>query len=372
MPDTSRPLRFALDASPGPWAAAQRRGGRDAVRAAVDRSVDLARIADGAGIDSIWVLEDPDGWDAFSVLGAMARVTDRVRLGTGVTNPYYRHPSLIAASVTTLDMLSEGRAFLGLGRGQAEWYRTALGMQVGKPARALAETVDLVRQWWSPEMRATSADGATEYAVAGWERVIRPVQDHVPVFIAAVGPLALRLAGRLADGVLFNDLASLPYMEDAIATVRDSARGAGRDPDTLRFHARTAITVTDAPEGLLERRKDTVAIIHALPGMDALLRTDGYDTAAIMDDVRRIMRTDEILAAGGGFGDLRRGGDLAAARRAIPTDLMRELTMVGSVSMIRARLGALQRIGVTDVFLAAPGPDATVDSMTELLSSLAP
>src|SRR5665648_511493 len=102
-------LKFALDAGPGQWAAAQRRDDRAAVRQAVDRTIELARIADAAGIESIWLLEDPDGWDAFAVLGAMARATARIRLGTGVTSPYYRHPSLLAASVSTLDLLSDGR-----------------------------------------------------------------------------------------------------------------------------------------------------------------------------------------------------------------------------------------------------------------------
>ena len=158
-------LKFALDVAPGSWAAAQARGDASATKAAIDRTIEIARIADQAGIESIWALEDPDGWDAIAVLTAMARVTDRIRLGTGVTNPYYRHPSLIAASISTLDLLSDGRAFLGLGRGQSEWYEHALGIKVGKPVRAIEETFDLLDQWWSPEMRASSAEGATEYRV---------------------------------------------------------------------------------------------------------------------------------------------------------------------------------------------------------------
>ncbi len=84
-----------------------------------------------------------------AMLGAMARETTRVRLGTGVTNPYLRHPALLAASSSTLDLVSGGRSFLGLGRGQEEWYREALGIPVGKPTRALRETFDLLDQWWA-------------------------------------------------------------------------------------------------------------------------------------------------------------------------------------------------------------------------------
>lgn len=367
---TSPPaLRFALDASPGSWAAAQRQGDRDALRQAVAGTIELARIADAAGIESLWLLEDPDGWDAFAVLGAMARATERIRLGTGVANPYYRHPALLAASVTTLDLLSDGRAFLGLGRGQAEWYERALGMRVGKPVRALRESIVLLRQWWSPGMRAANEAGATEFAVAGWERVMRPFQAHVPVYLAAVGPLALKLSGEQADGVLFNDLASITYMKEAIRTVREAASTSGRDPGTLSFYARASVTITDDPEALYELRKSTVAAIHVLPGMERLLASPGFDTARIIADVRAAMRTEATLAAGGGFGDLRRAGDLDAAKRAIPADLMRDLVVAGTVEEVRVRLAQFQAIGVTHVFLA-PGPSATVDSLEALLDDL--
>jgi 5,10-methylenetetrahydromethanopterin reductase len=363
-------LAFALDAAPGSWSAARKRGGRDAVRTAIDRTIELARIADEAGIESIWAMEDPDGWDAFAVLGAMARATHRVRLGTGVTNPYYRHPALLAASVTTLDQLSDGRAFLGLGRGQQEWYERALGMHVGKPARALRETVELLDQWWAPEMRAASPAGATEFAVAGWERVTRPLQEHLPVYLAAVGPIALRLAGRHADGVIFNDLSSVTYMRNAIATVRDASREAGRRPERLAFYARTSVTITDKPEALYERRKATVATIHALPGMERLLEAPDFDTERIIADVRAAMRTEEILGSGGGFPDLRRGGDLEAAKRAIPDDLMGELTVAGPAAEVRARLRTLEEIGVTHVFLAPQPTSTTVESLRETLAAL--
>jgi 5,10-methylenetetrahydromethanopterin reductase len=363
-------IRFALDLSPAPWAAAQRRDDAAALRDAVERTVEIGRIADRAGVESLWAMEDPDGWDALAVLGALARATERVRLGTGVVNPYYRHPSLIAASMATLDLLSGGRAFLGIGRGQGEWYATAMGIPVGRPALALEEALGLMGQWWTPPMRATSGEAATEFAVRGWERTFRPVQPHLPVYLAAVGPRALRLAGRRCDGVLFNDLSSIRFMREAIDQVRVEAAAAGRDPDALAFYARAAVTITDDPEAHWERRKATVAIIHALPGMERLLTSDGFDTERIIADVRRAMRTDEILAAGGGFGDLRRGGDLDAARAAIPTDLMRELVVAGTVAEVRERLALFAAIGVTHVFLATPTAGATADSLAGLIGSL--
>lgn len=370
MAGTTTPLAFCLDSSPAPWAHAQEKGDREAITRAVDRTIQLGRIADQAGIESLWIMEDPDGWDAAAVLGAVARETERIRLGPSVMNPYYRHPSLIAASMSTLDLLSDGRAFLGLGRGQSEWYERAMGMEVDRPTQRLVETFNLLRQWWSPELRATSPEDATEFAVRGWERVICPLQPHLPIYLAAVGPIAMRIAGRHADGVIFNDLSSMQFMREAIASVRSEAERAGRDASGLIFVARSQIRITDDPERLYEQRKATVAMIHALPHMERLLIADGYDVDRIISDVREVMRTNEVLGKGGGFGDLRRAGDLEAAKKLIPTSLMEKLVVAGPLPNVRARLQEMREIGVTHVFLATPPAGTTADELGDLVASL--
>lgn len=342
-------LQFCLDLSHHRWLNAR------TPALGVARVVELARRADEARLDSIWVSEDTEAWDAFAVLGALTRETTRIRLGTGVANPFHRHPNLIAASVATLDHLSGGRAFLGLGRGQPEWYGRALGVDASAPLARLEQTFDLLQQWWQPPHRAT-ADGP--WQVRGWERTIHPLQQRPPVYLAAVGPRALALAGRRADGVLFNELASVEFMTQAIAAARQAAVQVGRDPERLAFFARVGLAVTDDPDRVLEQRKNVIALIHTLPGMDRLTQTAGFDVPAIMREVRRLMRTEETLAAGGGFADLRRTGDLAAARAAIPTELVARLAAVGTARVVRERLVDLTRIGVTHVFVSgAEMPD---------------
>lgn len=363
-------LKFSIDASPASWANGQKTNNRDRVGEVVDRSIEVARLADQAGIDSLFALEDPDGWDAFAVLGAMARATERIRLGTGVTNPYFRHPSLMAASLSTLDLLSNGRAFLGLGRGQSEWYASGMGMPYGKPVAKLIETIDLLRQWFAPPYSATSPDDATEFGLKAWRRQLHPLQSTLPVYLAAVGPRAQRVAARHADGMIFNDLTSRTFMRESIASVRSTLADVGRDPDAFHFYARAAVTVTSDPEQHFERRKNTVAMIHTLPGMDALLRSDGFDIEKIMADVRKVMRTDEILARGGGFPDLQDAGDLEAARNLIPVDLIAELTVAGPVDHVRARLAELEEIGLTHVFLGGLGPTESLESLEATLASL--
>ncbi len=358
-------MRFTLDLAHQAWT----RDG-DAVDLA-RRTVDLARRADAAGVDLITVSEDPDGWDAFALLGAIAGATRQAGLSTGVTNPYFRHPNLIAASVATLDRLSGGRARLGLGRGQPEWYGRALGMPVGSPLAALEVTITLLRQWWRPPHVASSGPD-DQIQVREWERAIGPVQEEPLIYLAAAGPRAIDLAGRLADGVIFNNLTSDEALTTLIGDARQSAADVGRDPDCLAFLLRTHVIVTDDPEPWLERQKNALAIINTLPGMDRLVQTSGFDVPALMTELRRVMRTADALEHAGGFAALRRHADFATARSLIPAELMAHLAIAGPLDHVRERLRHLAQIGVTHVSLPPPEQLYELDTgaLEGLLASL--
>lgn len=349
-------MRFSMSIDHRDWV----RGGGSAA------TVDLARRADEGGFDSLWLNEDPDGWDAFALLGAISQHTNRIRLGTGVTNPYLRHPNQIAASVSTIDRLVPGRAVLGLGRGQPEWYERSLGMEIGSPLRRLEETVALLRQWWSPDGLA-SIDG--EFHIDRWTRVIRPA-TMPSIFIAAVGPKALDLAGRVADGVIFNLMATPDYLGRAIDRVRASAKAAGRDPTTLELIADPGIFVTSDPANVLAGRKRFVANVLTLPGMDALLENPELDVEEIMRRVRALMKTDEILAEGGAFADFARKGDLAAAVALIPEELVERGSAVGPLEHVQARVQQLARLGITELLVAREGLPQDPRSIRALLDAI--
>jgi 5,10-methylenetetrahydromethanopterin reductase len=232
-------MRYTLDLSHHPWT-------RDAPGGAAARTLEVARAADAGGIDAIWVSEDPEGWDAFAVLGAVAATTRSAAIGTSVTSPYPRHPNLLAASVATVDRLSGGRAVLGIGRGQPEWHRDALGVDTGDPLVALRETIDLLRAWWAPPHRASSPPEG-HFRVRDWERVVHPLRERVPILLAAAGPKALDLAGTVCDGVIFNMLTAEEFLCKAIPKVRVAADAAGRNPAALAFVLRTVfVVVADA------------------------------------------------------------------------------------------------------------------------------
>jgi 5,10-methylenetetrahydromethanopterin reductase len=357
------PLHFSLDLSHHAWAKGDPQ--------APTRTLLTAQAADQAGIDAIWVSEDPEGWDAFALLGALATVTSRCCLGTSVTSPWPRNPNLLAASVATLDQLSGGRAVLGLGRGQVEWHRDVLGVETGNALAALRETIALLRGWWQEPYQAASPP-ASQFGIREWERSVAPL--HMPpIYLAAAGPKTLALAGELADGVIFNVLTSEDAMREAIPQVRQAATTAGRDPDALAVILRTEIVLAEdeaMERKALSRARSIFALLAGFPGMGRLYQVPGYDAEAIIGDVRAAMRTDEILASGGGFPALRRTGDLAAARAAIPEEFIRELALVGNRADLAPRLAALRDLGVTHISVTPPTDATSRTAWEQLLAAL--
>ncbi len=101
------------------------------------------------------------------------------------------------------------------------------------------------------------------------------------------------------------------------------------------------------------------------------MEVPGYDVEGVMERVRRVMHTSETLANGGAFIDLRRSGDLAAARALIPTELVDELSYVGSAEKIRAKLRRLEAIGISHVFITPP-ESLDVREFTEVIKTVRP
>jgi 5,10-methylenetetrahydromethanopterin reductase len=361
------PLQFCLDLSHHDWTRPAAVRSADSMRQAAERSIKLIEAADVAGLESAWLSEDPDGWDAFAVLGAAARATSQIRLGPGVTNPYLRHPNLISMSVSTLDRMSGGRAFLGLGRGQPEWYRDALGGTGSEsPLRQLETAIRLYRQWEQPPHRASAR---IDIPVQDWARSIWPAQSRVPIYLAALGPKALDLAARMADGLLMADFASIEFLEQLIPEMRERISGYGRDPDMFRFYVRTGIRVTDDPDEALHYRKTLMCVLSPLPGMSRQIVHPDYDVGAIVQEVDEAMRTRDTLSRGGNFNDIRQRADFDAARAAIPDGLIEDISYVGPAEHVRKKLQRLHAIGVTHVFLSPPS-EPEPETFVETVSSL--
>ena len=189
-----------------------------------------ARLAENAGFDSFWVPEDYAFPAAFAALGACAQATTRIKLGTGVVNPYTRHPVLLAMEFASLDQIAQGRALLGLGASTKTWIETQMGIPFDRPLSALRESIEVLRQMFRGE--AVECDGRVFQIGAGMRFTLEPYRSKIPIYLGATGPRAMRLAGEVADGFL--PLFAKPdTMRAAIETVKASAEQAGRNADDI-------------------------------------------------------------------------------------------------------------------------------------------
>ena len=191
----------------------------------VDRTIALTRQAEAAGFSHGWLFDSHILWkEAYTLLTIMALNSQRLRLGTCVTNPATREPSVTASALATLDEISGGRMDLGIGRGDSA------RRVMGKPPTTLArleEATSLIRDL--VEGRTVEQDGTPLHFT--WTR-----RDKLPVWVAGYGPKALELTARIADGLILQ-LADPDLIRWFVGQLRDAARAAGRDPSEIKVMA---------------------------------------------------------------------------------------------------------------------------------------
>jgi 5,10-methylenetetrahydromethanopterin reductase len=203
----------------------------------------LAASIERLGCDWLWINEDRLQKDSFSVLAALANSTTSIRLGPGVTNPFTRHPALIASAVATLDELSGGRAVLGLGAGGTN--HRMLGLERRAPASALRDAVTVIRSLIAGDTVTVEGDTAR---VRDAELDFEPVRDRIPLYIGARGPKILELAGEVADGVIVGNVATATGWRYALERIGAGAKRAGRETGEVELIAWLYTSIDDDSE----------------------------------------------------------------------------------------------------------------------------
>lgn len=181
----------------------------------------LARDAEKAGFDLLGIGDSQSLFaEVYVSLTVAALHTAKLRLGPSVTNPLTRHLVVTARAITSLDELSGGRAFLGIGSGDSAVY--TLGI---RPARlpALEEAIQTLR----------ALTGGEVILRAGQRLQVKGAHRQVPLYLAAEGPKSLRLAGRLANGVIVGGGLTPEVIQLSLDSIRRGAEEGGRDPAAL-------------------------------------------------------------------------------------------------------------------------------------------
>lgn len=289
------------------------------------QQVAYIKHAEASGYAGIWVPEVM-GTDAFTVLGAAAQVTQRLRLGTGIVPLYTRTPTTLAMSIATLDALSGGRAVLGLGVSSEIIIGAWHGLPFPKPLGAMREAMDIIRRLLRNE-RVTAAGKI--FRVRNLRpNVPVPADRTIPIYVGALNPGMLRLAGALADGVILNWMPAA-HVPRAIEAIAAGAQRAGRSLADIDIACYIRVCVTDDLEAArqwMRRELTGYAIVEAY---------HAYFTAC-------------------GFGvestacrEAWQQGDRAGATQHISDAMVHALAAIGSPEACRAQLAAFIAAGVT-------------------------
>ncbi len=322
---------------PGPWS----------------EVVEKVRLADELGYDSIW-LGESWGYELFTSMADLVRVTQRIKIGAGIANVYSRSPAVIASAVATLDERSGGRIILGLGPSGANVIEHWHGVPFQKPVRRTREYVEIIRMILRQERLVYH--GEFFNLERGFRLRFKPLRADLPIYIAAMGPKNIVQAGEIADGVLpiywpGNKWGELREQLD------EGARIAGRPPHSAVIAPYLTVIILD--EQADESDRAAAHLMAAGPLAFYIGRMGDYYAGMLTRH---------------GFGE-----DVAAVQEAwkhkdrnpaeaVSQALLDATTIIGTPREIVARLDQWAELGVDEPLLHMPS--GSVDEAGAKLSAL--
>jgi F420-dependent oxidoreductase-like protein len=229
----------------------------------LDDVIDFARQVEAAGLDDLW-MANIFGFDAISTLGLIGREVPRIGLGTAVTPTYPRHPSAIAQQALTTAAAAPGRFRLGIGLSHRLVIEDMLGFSYEKPAKHMREYLSVLM----PLVRGETADfGGEQFDVHGL-RLDVPGSEDMPVLVAALGPVMLKLARERADGTITWMVGEKTLAGHIVPSIGPDRTVVAGVPMVLTTH------VDDAKAKIDEQ----LAIYGQLPSYRAMLDREGAAT----------------------------------------------------------------------------------------------
>lgn len=315
-----------------------------------ERLRDIVRRCEALGFDVFWYADEKFYRDPFVGLTVAAHASTRLRLGTGVTEPYARHPALLAMAIASLDEVSGGRAVLGLGAGGSGF--PAMGVARRAPPVAVTEAVQTIRALLRGE--TVTVDGRV-VRVRG-ARLFFPARADLPIYVAARARRMLRAAGAVADGVIIAPYASPPGLRFALERVAEGARAARRPLEALDLAARVDVCVADDPRAAREAVRPAVALPMwiSYPNLDYLEPLDLPPLPPAVLEVLAERRYERILEAG----------------RLLPEPYLDHLAVAGTAVEVAARLRALVETGATQLIVRpVPVPGTALEDLLERLAA---
>jgi len=311
------------------------------------RFLELLQLAEQRGFEYGWTYDSHILWhEATPLLTLAADRTTRMKFGHCVTNPGTREPTVLASTYATLHVMSDGRMVMGIGRGDSA--RRVIGYKPVKMAEfeaALGMMKDLMNgrpvEWNGKELELTWAQG-------------RP---DIPLYVAAYGPRALGVAGRVGDGVIIQ-LADPVIIQWIMDQARAAAAEAGRDPDELQCLVCAPSIITDD----MEEAREAVRWFPAMVSNHVMDLIERYgENSEIPKDLTEYVKARKFYD----YKDHSREG--AAHGEFVTDEICDRFCVLGTAEQAIAKLRELESIGVDqfNIYLMTHGQEETLASYGE-------
>jgi 5,10-methylenetetrahydromethanopterin reductase len=326
----------------------------------------LAQLAEECGFETAYVGDSQMIWnDAWVTLGACATATKRIRLGTGVTNPVTRHPAVTANAINTLNILSEGRAVLGIGAGDSS-VRTA-GLSPAKLGtvrervefiRALLDGKEVDALKWGADARENTWGQETRVRVLGTEFGGK----DIPIQLACMGPKSVQLAGEICQGVIVDGHmgGNAEGVTETVKVATAAAKKAGKDPSSLRFIAAIDAAINEDRKKALDKVRPTAA--RNIARKPWLPDTLGVDHADVVKKVSESYKFYQHL-------------DLTAKHRElIPDEVAMKCCIAGTPADCIEKTHELKAAGITEIsiFITSQDEEGAADTLRRFADEVIP
>lgn len=298
-------------------------------------AIERVQLAESLGYESVYTTHIA-GRDSLTVLTAYAMSTATIRLGTGVVPIYSRTPATMAQTAATIDDLSGGRFTLGLGVSHRAIVEGWHGQTIEHPVAEMREYVEVVRailRGEDPAAAAGSGKWRTGFRLSGLEP--RP---QLPIYMAALSPAMLRLAGEIADGAMLW-LCNPRYIEDVVMPELAAGRErAGLGLEGFDVVAAVPAALTEDPDAARAALRRDLVPYFGLPFYRAMIERSGFGAEIAAYDAA--------------------GGDLPLMKAAISDAFLEHLAAIGGSAELRAGVERYRSAGVSSPCI---GPVARTD-----------
>jgi len=313
--------------------------------------VELAREAEDAGIDFVAAGEGPS--ENFALVGALAQATERVELITTIAH-WSRTPVTFAQGASTLASLSNGRYRLGLGASPRDWSTNWHGIPYERPTERLEDLIAAIRAAWATRAGSPGGHDGPVYRFSNYEHALSDWAP-VPIYLGVTRPRSIALAGRVADGAVFNLMHSLEWLgSQGLPALEQGCHGAGREMSELDVGVLAVGAVDEDRARAFDLARPGIGFYFSVPYFAPLLKFHGFD---------------EELKSGSAAWAAR---DMVAMNAAVSDRMVEAFALAGTREDVRRKLSAYAEL-VDFVELMSPlglGGEQTLEQARRITQTL--